>query len=78
MATNENKPVDKMNYEEAQEELEQIVFRLEEEQHPLEATLAMFERGQALLQRCSDLLEKAELRIKNISAGALEDLADEP
>lgn len=76
MPNPENKPVDQLTYEEAQEELEQIVFRLEEEQHALEATLAMFERGQALLQRCSDLLEKAELRIKKISGGALEDLTE--
>ncbi len=69
MANTDDKPVDEMSYEEAQEELEQIVFRLEEEQHALETTLALFERGQALLQRCSDLLEKAELRVRNLSGG---------
>ena len=74
MTTENNKPVEDLTFEEAQSELDQIVFRLESEENTLEDTLALFERGQALLQRCTDRLEQAELRVKKLSGGVIEDL----
>jgi exodeoxyribonuclease VII small subunit len=40
---------------------------LEAEEHALEKSLALYERGQALSKYCSELLEKAELKVKQLS-----------
>jgi exodeoxyribonuclease VII small subunit len=61
------KEVDKLSYEQAFAELEKIVQALESEQASLEDTLALFERGQKLVQRCSALLEAADLRLLVLS-----------
>jgi len=67
------KPVDDLTYEEALAELENIVDSLEGEQNPLEEAMAQFERGQALVKRCSQLLEGAELKIRELSGEQLSD-----
>lgn len=61
------KPVESLNYEEAFAELEVIVNALEGEQNDLEEALSLFERGQALVKRCSELLEGAELKVQQLS-----------
>jgi len=66
-------PVEQMSYEAALGELEALVLKLESEEHSLEDALAIFERGQALARHCSQLLENAELKIKELSG---EDLVD--
>jgi len=53
-------------YEPAFEELEEIVGRLEQGDLPLEEALTLFERGQALAARCSELLETAELKLRQL------------
>ncbi|OGO71587.1 MAG: exodeoxyribonuclease VII small subunit [Chloroflexi bacterium RBG_19FT_COMBO_62_14] len=53
-------------YEPAFEELEAIVGRLEQGDLPLEEALTLFERGQALAARCSELLETAELKLRQL------------
>jgi len=60
-------PVKKLNYEQAFAELEKVVAELEAEERSLDESLAQFERGQALAKHCSALLEKAELKIQQIS-----------
>ncbi len=40
----------------------------------LDEAMALFERGQALSRHCVDLLEKAELRVKQLTGDTLEDL----
>lgn len=67
------KPVDELTYEEAFAELESIVSTLENEQNPLEESLSLFERGQALARRCDELLENAELKVRKLSEGELVD-----
>lgn len=59
--------IEKMTYEEASAELEELVKALESESHPLEEALALFERGQALVRRCAELLEQADLKIRRLS-----------
>ncbi len=61
------KNVEEMSYEEAFAELEGIVARLESGEQPLEESMTLFERGQALSQRCAALLEQAELKIRTLS-----------
>jgi exodeoxyribonuclease VII small subunit len=60
-----------LSYEQALGELEAIVAALEGGELPLEETLALFERGQALANRCSGLLDQVELRILQLSNGEL-------
>jgi exodeoxyribonuclease VII small subunit len=69
--TSTPKPVKELSYEEALSELEAVVSTLEDDQKPLEDSMKLFERGQALAARCSELLEAAELKVKQISGDAL-------
>lgn len=71
------KSVEELTYEEALAELESIVTVLEEEQNPLEASLQLFERGQALVARCGEMLEAAELKVKQMSGGEAVPFEDE-
>lgn len=71
------KSVEDLTYEEAFAELENIVSTLENAQNPLEESLTLFERGQALARRCSALLENAELKVRKLSDGELVDFNTE-
>ena len=63
------KPVKDLTYEEALAELEGIVAALEGDasQNLLEDSIKLFERGQALVARCGELLEAAELKVKQVA-----------
>jgi len=65
------KPVEELTYEEALAELEDIVAALEGEQNPLDEAMQLFERGQALVTRCSALLEAAEQKVQKLSGDSL-------
>lgn len=60
------KPADQLSYEEAFEELESIVEQLQTADLPLEKALALFERGQTLSARCNELLEEAQLKLRQL------------
>lgn len=57
-----------LSYEEARDELIQIVARLESGGEPLEASLALWERGEALAARCQQWLDGARERIDTAQA----------
>lgn len=57
-----------LSYEAARDELITIVRQLESGQAPLEATLKMWERGEALASRCRSVLEAARARLRTSSA----------
>ena len=57
-------------FERAIDELESIVKRLEEGKVPLEESVAIYERGEALKARCEELLRKAEARVLKITLDA--------
>ena len=61
------KTIDKMTFEEAFTELESVVAQLEGGEIPLENAIELFERGQALSIRCSQLLDEAELKLKQLT-----------
>ena len=65
MAT--QRDVEKLSYEQAFDELQNIVNLLDEGQQPLDETLRIFERGQALAHYCEQLLNRAQLKIEKIS-----------
>ena len=66
--------VDKLTYEEAFSELTALVEALESDEHPLDETMILFERGQALSRRCTTLLDSAELKVQQLSDDKLVDL----
>ena len=70
--TQENTRVDvnKLSFERAIEELESIVKRLEDGKVPLEESVAIYERGEALKRRCEELLRQAEARVDKITTDA--------
>lgn len=57
-------------FEKALEELELIVSKLERGTVPLEESIAIYERGEALKKRCEQLLKEAEMRIEKITLSA--------
>ncbi len=59
-----------LTYEQAFQELEATVGQLEAGNLPLEEALALFERGQLLAARCTELLEVAELRLQQLTSAA--------
>lgn len=70
------KKIEELNYEEAFAELEAVVTALESEQHPLDDSMALFERGQGLIKRCAALLAQAELKVKQLTGEELTDFAE--
>ena len=57
-------------FERAIEELESIVKRLEDGKVPLEESVTIYERGEALKRRCEELLRQAEARVDKITTDA--------
>src|SRR5262245_35577765 len=60
-------PVDDLDFETALRELEEIVNRLESGRVDLKASIAIYERGEALKIHCEALLRDAEARIERIT-----------
>ena len=71
------KAVDELTYEEALAELESIVSTLEGEQNQLDDSIKLFERGQALAERCGVLLEAASLKVKQLAGDDMVDFEEE-
>jgi exodeoxyribonuclease VII small subunit len=59
----------KLPFEKALAELEEIVRQLEGGRVPLEDSIAIYERGEALKKHCESLLKRAEARIERITLG---------
>ncbi|MFI2103999.1 exodeoxyribonuclease VII small subunit [Isoptericola sp. NPDC019693] len=59
-----------LSYEEARDELVQVVARLEAGSEPLEASLALWERGEALAARCQQWLDGARERLAAAQAAS--------
>jgi exodeoxyribonuclease VII small subunit len=67
--------LDTLTFDESLAELERTVAELEAGGLPLEQTIARYERGVALEQRCEQLLADAELRVRRLVEGARGTLA---
>jgi exodeoxyribonuclease VII small subunit len=59
------------SYEDAMQELEALVRRLESGEMPLDQLLSGYQRGAALLQLCRDRLQAVEDQIKVLDDGSL-------
>ncbi len=62
----ERREIEELGFEEALQELEQIVEELESGQVDLEQMLDRFERAMALRRHCAKLLTEAETRIQQL------------
>jgi exodeoxyribonuclease VII small subunit len=62
-----NQEIEDLTFEEAFAELERIVSRLEDGGLTLEENLVVFERGRALAAYCSQQLDEAELKVKQMT-----------
>ena len=76
-AKKSEKSVQDLSYEEALAELEAIVGALEAEQNPLDESMRLFERGQALVLRCNALLESAQLKVEKLAGESLRPFEEE-
>jgi len=65
--TGKNDDIEKMNFEQAIQQLKGIVDRIEQGEIPLQDSLEQYEKGMALIKHCRDILQKAEKRIERIS-----------
>ncbi|NJM51728.1 MAG: exodeoxyribonuclease VII small subunit [Sphingomonadales bacterium] len=59
-----------MNFEEALKALEAIVHKLESGEAPLDESIALYERGNALRALCQKRLDAAKAKIEAINLGA--------
>jgi exodeoxyribonuclease VII small subunit len=66
-------PVEQLSYEQAFSQLDEIVAALEGDELSLETAMRLYERGQNLIRRCSELLEAADLRVRQLSGEELVD-----
>lgn len=58
-----------MSFEEALRALEDVVRKLESGEVPLDDSIALYERGEALRGHCQARLDAAQARIEKIVAG---------
>jgi exodeoxyribonuclease VII small subunit len=66
-AENPAPAVEELSFEEAFDELEGAVQRLEEGDLTLEEAIALYEWGMALARRCTDTLDAAELQVQQLA-----------
>jgi exodeoxyribonuclease VII small subunit len=60
-------PVAEMSFEQAMQELESVVTRLERGDVALEDSIKLYERGAELKKRCEDKLKEAEEKVAAIT-----------
>jgi len=70
VATPTEPAIDALSFDDALAELQRTVAELEAGGQPLEAAIALYERGVALQARCERLLGDAELRVQQLVARA--------
>jgi exodeoxyribonuclease VII small subunit len=62
--------IESLSFEKALAELETIVGHLERGDVPLEESIKIYERGEALKKHCEALLKQAEAKVEKIRTGA--------
>jgi exodeoxyribonuclease VII small subunit len=67
--------INALSFESAFAELEAIIAKLDSGEMELEESVTLFERGRTLSEHCQTLLDKAELRVKQLTdSGKVEPL----
>jgi exodeoxyribonuclease VII small subunit len=68
--------IHELSFEAAYAELDGIIAKLESGELPLEESLELYERGRKLSDLCQSLLDKAELRVNQLTSdGRVEPLS---
>lgn len=70
--------LEKLTFEQALQELEGLVRRLEEGRLPLEEAIQSYERGTVLKRHCETKLKAARLRVEQITLGPDGEVAQAP
>jgi len=70
MTDKQETDIAKMSFEQALQELETIVAKLESGSVELEVSIDLYERGEKLKNRCETLLKKATARVEKITLSA--------
>ncbi len=63
----EEKPIEKMSFEEAIREFEAVVAALDRGDVPLEQSITLYKRGAALKAHCEARLKEAEEQVEQIT-----------
>lgn len=58
-----SKEIEKLSYEQARDELQSVVTQLEQQNVSLEASMALWERGEALAKHCEEFLSGARKKL---------------
>ncbi len=69
MSETSNPDIAVMSFEDALKQLEKIVDDLERGDVPLEESIRIYERGEALKKHCDALLKSAEDKVEKIRVG---------
>ena len=64
-----SKEIAKLSYEEARDELQKVVTELEQQSVSLEASMALWERGEALAKLCEEFLSGARQKLEQAQQG---------
>jgi exodeoxyribonuclease VII small subunit len=64
-----SKEIKDLSYEQAREELQQVVAQLEQQNVSLEASMALWERGEALAAHCEEWLSGARKKLDSALKG---------
>lgn len=70
MTENMESSVETLSFEQALAELESIVRDLEQGNVPLEKSIELYSRGEALRKKCDGLLKAAEEKVEKIQLNA--------
>lgn len=65
--------LEELSFEDAFERLQATILRLEEGGLTLDESIAQFELGMKLATLCTDMLDRAELRVNRLMAGQTEE-----
>jgi exodeoxyribonuclease VII small subunit len=65
--TDKKDKADSLSFEQAIDQLNQIVSKIEQGQVPLQESLEQYEKGMKLIQYCRGILQDAEKRIEEIA-----------
>ena len=76
-ATSPADPAGNLTFEQALEELEALVARMEDGKLPLEESLAAYQRGTELIKLCESRLSAAQARVAILDGGELRDFDPE-
>lgn len=76
--SSKKRPIEEMNFEEALQELTNLVKRLDSEQDGLSDAIDAFERGIKLKTHCEQKLQEARLKVEKIMADANGEISTTP